>query len=329
MKTLDKKLQNIKSSNNKPSDFIIADAKDADMAGGIRGPGYVRIKDGTLTDRPDNFSSYVNKMEKMTKSNLVDVMLMSMSSAEILVKKKIFKDSPVTPAIRLNDTTCTWGMIRNGDYDTHESRPFSTAQLKYAINLVDLGLYSITFNKNIDRDVLMLDKYREFRKNAEEIGMRHFLEVFNSATLSLSIKEMGQYVNDCILKTLAGQISKEKPIFLKIAYNGPSAMEELSTYDPQSLTVGILGGSKGTTRDCFELIKQAYKYGARVALFGRKINLSEDQTTIVQTMRDIIENNLDSLEGVKLYHDRLNKLGFKSDRNIKDDSEITEEVLKL
>mgnify|MGYP007000368796 len=82
----------------------------------------------------------------------------------ILVKKKIFKDSPVTPAIRLNDTTCTWGMIRNGDYDTHESRPFSTAQLKYAINLVDLGLYSITFNKNIDRDVLMLDKYREFRR---------------------------------------------------------------------------------------------------------------------------------------------------------------------
>ena len=46
-------------------------------------------------------------------------------------------------------------------------------------------------------------------------------------------------------------------------------------------------------------------------------------------MRDIIENNLDSLEGVKLYHDRLNKLGLKSDRNIKDDSEITEEVLKL
>ena len=85
------KLQNIKSSNNKPSDFIIADAKDADMAGGIRGPGYVRIKDGTLTDRPDNFSSYVNKMEKMTKSNLIDVMLMSMSSAEILVKKKLFK----------------------------------------------------------------------------------------------------------------------------------------------------------------------------------------------------------------------------------------------
>ncbi|MDC3131346.1 hypothetical protein OA492_00365 [Pelagibacteraceae bacterium] len=329
MKTLDKKLHNIKSSNNKPSDFIIADAKDADMAGGIRGPGYVRKKDGALTDIPDNFSSYVDKMENMTKSKLVDVMLMSMSSAEILVKKKLFKNSPVTPAIRLNDTTCTWGMIRNGDYDTHESRPFSTAQLRHAIELVDLGLYSITFNKNTDRDVLMLNKYREFRKNAEEIGMRHFLEVFNSATLDLSIIEMGQYVNDCILKTLAGQISKEKPIFLKIPYNGPSAMEELSSYDPQSLTVGILGGSKGTTRDCFELIKKAYKYGARVALFGRKINLSEDQITIVEIMRTIIENNLESLEGVKLYHDRLTKLGIKSDRNLQDDSEITEEVLKL
>lgn len=329
MKSLDKKLTNIKSLDNKRSNFIIADAKDADMAGGIRGPGFIRKSNGELTNRPDNFSSYVNKMDEMTKSKLIDVMLMSMSSAEILIKNKLFIDSPVTPAVRLNDTTCTWGMIRHGEYDKHESRPFSTAQLEYAIKFVDLGLYSITFNKNIDRDVLMLDKYREFRNKAEKLGMRHFLEVFNSATLDLDIKEMGQYVNDCILKTLAGQFSKEKPLFLKIAYNGPSAMDELASYDPSSLIVGILGGSKGTTRDCFELINQAYKYGARVALFGRKINLSEHQISMVDTMRTLIDNNLDSLEGVKIYHDKLKKLNIKSDRDIKEDSEITEEALKL
>tara|TARA_B100000963_G_scaffold321715_1_gene305297 strand:- start:300 stop:1070 length:771 start_codon:yes stop_codon:yes gene_type:complete len=256
-------------------------------------------------------------------------MLMSMTSAEKLVNKDLFKNSQVTPAVRLNDTSCIWGMLRHGEYDKEESRPFSTTQLRHAINFVDLGLYSMTFNKNVDRDVLMLNKYRDFRDEAEKIGMRHFLEVFNSATMKLSIKDMGEYVNDCILKTLAGQISKEKPLFLKIAYNGPKAMEELASYDPGNLVIGILGGGKGTSRDCFELLRQACKYGARVALFGRKVNLSENQLTIIQTMRNVIENDLKSDEAVKLYHDELNKLNIKPDRDLQNDSELTEESLKM
>ena len=329
MKALDNKLKNIRNSNYKPSDFIIADAKDADMGGGRRAPGYIREENGKLTDKPASYDSYLNKMEEMTKSEMVDVMLMSMTSAEKLINKDLFKNSQVTPAVRLNDTSCIWGMLRHGEYDKEESRPFSTTQLRHAINFVDLGLYSMTFNKNVDRDVLMLNKYREFRDEAEKIGMRHFLEVFNSATMKLSIKDMGEYVNDCILKTLAGQISKEKPLFLKIAYNGPKAMEELASYDPGNLVIGILGGGKGTSRDCFELLRQACKYGARVALFGRKVNLSENQLTIIQTMRNVIENDLKSDEAVKLYHDELNKLNIKPDRDLQNDSELTEESLKM
>ena len=49
MKSLDTKLKNIITSNYKSSDFIIADAKDADMAAGIRAPGYIRENDGSLT----------------------------------------------------------------------------------------------------------------------------------------------------------------------------------------------------------------------------------------------------------------------------------------
>ena len=329
MKALDNKLKNIRNSNYKPSDFIIADAKDADMGGGRRAPGYIREENGKLTDKPASYDSYLNKMEEMTKSEMVDVMLMSMTSAEKLVNKDLFRNCQVTPAVRLNDTSCIWGMLRHGEYDKEESRPFSTTQLRHAINFVDLGLYSMTFNKNVDRDVLMLNKYRDFRDEAEKIGMRHFLEVFNSATMKLSIKDMGEYVNDCILKTLAGQISKEKPLFLKIAYNGPKAMEELASYDPGNLVIGILGGGKGTSRDCFELLRQACKYGARVALFGRKVNLSENQLTIVQTMRNVIENDLKSDEAVKLYHDELNKLNIKPDRDLQNDSELTEESLKM
>ena len=329
MKILDTKLKNIRSSNYKHSDFIIADAKDADMGGGRRAPGFFREENGKLTEKPNSYESYLNKMREMTKSQMADVMLMSMTSAERLVNQNIFNNSPVTPAVRLNDTSCIWGLLRHGEYDTHQSRPFATTQLRHAKNFVDLGLYSMTFNKDVDRDVYMLNEYKNFRDNAEKIGMRHFLEVFNSAVINLSIEEMGQYVNDCILKTLAGQISKEKPLFLKIAYNGPKAMEELASYDPGNLVIGILGGGKGTSRDCFELLKQACKYGARVALFGRKVNLSENQLIIIETMRNVIENDLESEDAVKLYHDKLLKENIKPDRDISKDNELTDPALKM
>ena len=329
MKTLDTKLKNIRSGNYKPSDFIIADAKDADMGGGRRAPGFIREENGKLTETPASYDSYLNKMKEMTKSQMVDVMLMSMTSAERLVNQNVFDNSPVTPAVRLNDTSCIWGLLRHGEYDTHQSRPFATTQLRHAKNFVDLGLYSMTFNKDVDRDVYMLNEYRNFRDNAEKIGMRHFLEVFNSAVINLSIEEMGEYVNDCILKTLAGQISREKPLFLKIAYNGPKAMEELASYDPGNLVIGILGGGKGTSRDCFELLRQACKYGARVALFGRKVNLSENQLIIIETMRNVIENDLDSKDAVKLYHDKLLKENITPDRDISKDSELTDPALKM
>tara|TARA_X000001036_G_C20579778_1_gene766236 strand:- start:725 stop:1252 length:528 start_codon:yes stop_codon:yes gene_type:complete len=175
----------------------------------------------------------------------------------------------------------------------------------------------------------MLNLYRDFRIQAEEIGMRHFLEIFNSSVINLSITEMGEYVNDCILKTLSGQLSNERPLFLKIQYNGPKAMEELSSYDPKGLVVGILGGSQGTSRDCFELIFQAHKYGARVALFGRKINLSEDQNIMVKTMKKVVQENLKSTEAVKYYHDCLSKKNIKPDRDLDKDIELTDAALKL
>ena len=54
-------------------------------------------------------------------------------------------------------------------------------------------------------------------------------------------EELGDYVNDCIIKAIAGQTKEERPLFLKIAYNGPKAMEDLASYDPENLIVGILG----------------------------------------------------------------------------------------
>ena len=75
--------------------------------------------------------------------------------------------------------------------------------------------------------------------------------------------------------------SRGRPLFLKIVYHGPAAMEALARYD-RSLVVGILGGSAGTTFDAFHMLWEAKKYGARVALYGRKINNAEHQLSFVQ-----------------------------------------------
>ena len=67
-------------------------------------------------------------------------------------------------------------------------------------------------------------------------------------------------------------------------------MEELVAYDPH-LVVGILGGGAGTTYDAFKLIAEAKKYGARVALFGRKINNAEYQLAFVEFLRLIADGD--------------------------------------
>ena len=75
-------------------------------------------------------------------------------------------------------------------------------------------------------------------------------------------------MNDNLARCLSGVLKDKRPQFLKYPFNGPKALEELVGFDPQ-LVVGVLGGGAGTNRDTFELIYQAEKYGARVALFGR------------------------------------------------------------
>ena len=328
-KSLEIKLEKIKKLNYKPKDFIIADAKDADMAMGIITPGPERDEKGKILKTYKKLNDYKKAMVSMSKSNLIDIMLMSASVGEDLIKKKIFKNSKVTPAIRMNDTSDIW-LMRNGNYRSTNPRPFRSARLNSVSKFANLGLFSMTFSKNVDFDLSMLNAYRDFRIEATNYKFKHFLEVFNPPiNIGLKPKELGDYINDCIIKAIAGQTKDERPLFLKIAYNGPKAMEDLATYDPTNLIVGILGGSKGTTRDCLELINKASKYGAKVALFGRKINLSESPKSLVKIMRAVIEENLKTDEAVIVYHDELKQKNLIPDRSLKKDLQITDPILKL
>jgi hypothetical protein len=323
MKTLDAKLGRIREGKYRPEDFIIADAKDGDMGGGRMAPGPARGAKGL-----QNKAQYLDAMVAMTESGLVDIMLMSLSSAEVLDDLGVFRKSDVTPAVRLNDASDIWG-LRGATYRASPSTPFRSARLEFAEQVADLGLYSATFTNNVAQDMRTLEAYADFRADLASSDMLHFLEVFNPAyDIGLKGASMGEYVNDCIVRTLAGVSEEEAPLFLKLQYNGPAAMEELASYDPTRLIVGILGGGRGTTRDTFELAAQAEKYGARVALFGRKINLAESPLDLVRLMRAVISRETTGKDAVKAYHDCLAKLKITPDRPFKDDVMVTDPMLE-
>lgn len=321
MKSLDRKLARIKQGAYSPQDFIIADAKDGDMAFGCATPG--QAQDGRM--RP--LRAYRDDMVRVTQSGLADIVLMSVSNAEVLVQDGVFGTTNVTPAVRLNDTTDIWHP-RGASYARHPAMQFRSARLERAKHVADLGLFSVTFYNDLERDHAMLDAYQTFLAEASDTGMRHFLEVFNPQSQVAVDGDFASYNNDMIVRCLAGVSRHDRPVFLKAAYNGPGPTEELASYDPSNIVFGILGGAAGTTRDCLELIRQAEKYGARVALFGRKIYRSENSVLMLRAMRRVIEDRIPSDEGVRAYHADLAAENIAPFRSLEDDLELTEEILK-
>jgi len=167
------------------------------------------------------------------REDVVDITLMSLSNLEQLVKREAFRNSDVKPAIRANDTTDVW-RLRGATYHTKPSRPYRTASLKAAREFTDLGLYSITINNDLERDIETLRAFAEFREDAAAYGFSYFLEVFNPNASNLSDEDTPRFVNDAIVRTLAGLTEAERPKFLKIVYNGPRALDELTSFDPRS-----------------------------------------------------------------------------------------------
>jgi hypothetical protein len=322
----EEKIRRIRAGEYRKGDFIIADAKDADMSGGALTAGRRRDAKGQGVGIRTR-AEFLAEIRALIAQDVVDIMLCSASNMELLQEEGAFDGTRVTPAFRANDTTDVWGNVRNGTYRQVPSIPYRGADLPHA--RARLCLYSVTFNNNAAADVASLEAYRAFRREIALTDKKHFLEIFNpNMDLGLGVVETGQYVNDCILRTLASMNRAERPEFLKLVYNGPAALEELAGHDP-SVTVGVLGGSGGTHRDTFELVAQAEKYGARVALFGRKINNAEHQPTFITWLRRVADGETDSKEAVRGYRADLERMGFGTDRSLEDDLAVTEAPLKI
>ena len=188
-KSLDAKLTRLLADTG-CRDFILADAKDADMAFGLAAPGVAA--GGQPGNGPfRSIAEFRSHIRELVAEGLVDVMLMSASTSDVLAMEEgLFADSPVTPAVRMNDTTDIW---------------------------------------------------------------------------------------------LAA----------------------------------------GTTHDAFSLIEESKRHGARVALFGRKINAAEHQLEFVRHLRAVADEQLAAAEGVRSYHGALARLGIRPHRPLDDDLAIT------
>src|SRR5690554_4486075 len=205
VKSLDAKLAEIRA-NPRSRAFILADAKDADMAYGVRAPG-PRFHLSSRGARPAQFSPEIWRREEFGYRNLpefldvireivhqqrVDIMLMSAYvNEQLAIKEGLFRDSPVTPAARANDTTDVWA-VRHGCYTAEPSQPFRSASIDHIqcgqaecdrsdddFPGANLGLYSITFVNDLEQDREALLWYKAFREEAERKRFRHFLEVFD------------------------------------------------------------------------------------------------------------------------------------------------------
>ncbi|MFQ3650080.1 MAG: hypothetical protein SNJ75_07080 [Gemmataceae bacterium] len=337
-KSLDLKLARIHADPHGCKDFILADAKDADMALAIGAPGRSpEAHSGEVRFR--SLREYRDLIVQITEQAMVDIMLMSAATNELLtIQQRLFDDSPVTPAVRANDTTDVH-IVRGARYPSDPSLPFRTTTLDHIqcghldctpaerTLGADLGLYSITFTNETERDRDAIEEYKQFRLEAERKGFRHFLEVFDpNIPGAVDPNILPEFINDAIVRTLGGVTSRGRPLFLKMVYHGPKAMEELVHYDPH-LIVGILGGSAGTTYDAFKLLAEAKKYGARVALFGRKINNAENQLAFVHFLRLIADDQISPEEAVRAYHGVLQALGIKPLRDLATDMTLQTGVM--
>ena len=317
-KTLDTKLANLRE-NRSANEFIICYAADPDIAAGVI----------PISESFPSLDAYYSHLDELVKQQALDILLTSNSTMDELLRgRRLFDDSPITPAIRANDATDNWH-VRGSQYEVSLSRGFSSTTLNEAMYgtltptadqkpEVDLGLYSVTFNNDTETDLKSLEVFKDFRIDATKKGFRYFIEVFNpNKPVGLTTDQVPDFVNDCIVRMLAGISRPSQPAFIKMQYNGAKAMQDLVTYS--SAIVGVLGGSPSTSYDAFKLLADAKSNGARVALFGRRIKVTESPPAFVQILREIADGNIGPEEAVKAYHGELQKSGIKPRRSLEDD----------
>jgi hypothetical protein len=326
---LQRKLEAIRA-NPGGRDFILADARDADMAWGVASFGTVWPPPSVGPARLRTLPEFLDQIRFVVKQAGVDIVLASVSVMDRLAHREhLFDAGDVTPAIRANDTSDVWCQ-RGAHYRQSPSLPFASAYIHeaqygslmveaHSRPVVNLGLYSVTFNNRVKADRQHLEAFKLFRAEAQRCGFHYFLEVFApNVDAGVAAEEIPAFVNDQVMRMLAAVPAASQPLFLKVPYFGPRWMEELAAYDP-SVIVGIMGGSTGSTYGSFKMLAEAQKYGARAALYGRRIKDAEDQLSFIAAMRNIVDGTIAPEEAVRWYRGELQRKKIPARRTLSED----------
>ena len=190
-KSLDRKIARILAD---PScrDFILADAKDADMAFGLAAPGRSPERHAG-EGRFRTLAEYRQLMREIVAQEQVDIMLMTRQHERAAGDRgaavRLQPGHAGRPRQR-HDRHLAGRRLRAATARSRRA-PFRTATLDHIQcgqaecrpperrRGADLGLYSVTFNNDVELDRRTLEAYRAFRIEAESKGFRHFLEVFD------------------------------------------------------------------------------------------------------------------------------------------------------
>ena len=246
MKSLDAKLASIHADPAARKDFILADAKDADMAAGLAATGR---RSGHRPGR-DRWPSTATRCARSSARGWSTSCSCSASTSEVLtIQERLFDESPVTPAVRANDTTDIHIVARRGT--TRRRRRGRSARRRSSRSERPRRPERRRAQARL-RPGALLDhaqqRHRVRLRHARGVqGLPPRGRAQGLPPLPRGLRpqrpgpqrpeDIGRFINDVIVRTLAGVPQAGRPIFLKIAYHGPKAMEELVAYDPH-LVVG-------------------------------------------------------------------------------------------
>ena len=189
------KIADIRANPSGSKAFIIADAKDADMAFGITAPGQKRPLNPERVLKSEIRGGHWRNTGADSRSRAAGAdrhhALLGLEHRTTRDARTVFENSHITPAARANDATDIWvvrgaGYIQRAVADRSAARPSIISNAGRSIASpaaphtgADLGLYSVTFTNNLARDYETLQAFKEFREEAERKSFRYFLEVFD------------------------------------------------------------------------------------------------------------------------------------------------------
>ena len=289
---------------------IFVFAADAQASVGLTGLGPEPHPEPHLRTRPE----YLDLLRATVAQGSIDGLLLTPADAETLgVEERLFAASPVTPLVRMNAETGIWNP-RHGRYRQQPSYPFPTLPVpdaKYCEGLVcearechvQLGLYSITLNNDVEYDEATLSAYlRLAREIGNTPGFHHVLEVFlpNLNTPGLDQEKRGEYVADSIVRVMSYLRSHQRPLFIKTEFTTPGVWRALCDFDP-TVIVGALGGPRLNSRATLQLAHDVVRNGGKVILFGRSVFMEEDPLRICQSLRAVLDGQMSPEEAHSEY----------------------------